>query len=113
MKKFWAVLLGMLLLSCTAEARWHRGRGHWEPVRVVHHRHDYVPVALAAGIVGTAVGSYIAANQYRNTVIQQGQYYPPENDKQCFVVVSKSTGNVTKKCVNVSDDNNYEVLYVD
>lgn len=114
MKKFWVVLLGVLLLSGTAEARWHHGHGHWGPVRVVHHRHDYVPAVLAAGIVGTAVGGYIAASRYRDAAVQPGQYYPPENDKQCFVVVSKSTGNVTKKCVKTSDDNNnYEVLYVD
>lgn len=118
MKKFGVVLLMLLISVSAAEARyWHHGGSYWR--RGYHHR-DHIPV-VAAGLAGMAVGGYVVSNQYRNTIIypnqyrntiiQPNQYYPPEDEKQCFVMVSKSTGNVTKKCVNSS--NNYEILYVD
>lgn len=119
MKKLGVVLLTLLMSVSMAEARyWHHGGSYWR--RGYHHR-DHIPVVVAAGVAGMAVGGYVVSNQYRNTfiqpnqyrntVVQPNQYYPPEDEKQCFVMVSKSTGNVTKKCVNSS--NNYEILYVD
>lgn len=116
MKKYLFVLLALMIFPISnADAKsWHHMGGYWRhhPVRVVKHHHDYVPAAFIAGVAGATIGSYIVSNQYKDVIIQPNQYYPPENGKKCFAVVSKSTGNVTQKCLDTSDNTDYEVLYV-
>ncbi len=86
---------------------------HPPVVHVVRHhpRHD-LAWGVLAGVTGVALGSYVVANQARDVVYQPNQYYP-EIDKKCFVMVSKSSGKVTKKCVNAADNEDTEVIYVD
>lgn len=108
MKKFFLVL-GLCLVTVTP-AFAHHPVVHSRPP--VHHEvivHRNVPkhrvgsgIYFLSGLAGAAVGSLIVNSQY------QGQ---TESNDRCFIVVSKSTGNVTKKCVSGAGAD--EVLYVD
>ena len=77
-----------------------------------HHRANSAPlIGLIAGVTGYALGSAINYNQA--TIIQaQSNNYALVNDKECFVIVSQSTGNITQKCVFANGGNN-QILYVD
>lgn len=114
MKIFGVAFLAVLMMCPDfAYARpWHRPP-HPPVVHVVRHhpRHD-LAWGVLAGVTGVALGSYVVANQARDVVYQPNQYYP-EIDKKCFVMVSKSSGKVTKKCVNAADNEDTEVIYVD
>ena len=71
---------------------------------VIHHGGSDAAWSFLGGMLGAAAaGVYVAANQ---------QNYYPIDEQQCYVVVSKSSGNITKKCVSTGI-NGAEVLYVD
>ena len=71
---------------------------------VIHHGGSDAAWSFFGGMLGAAAaGVYVAANQ---------QNYYPIDEQQCYVVVSKSSGNITKKCVSTGI-NGAEVLYVD
>lgn len=53
------------------------------------------------GLVGSAIGSYIVASQIQPQV---------RSTKHCYIMVSRYTGRVTKKC---ADAEVYDILYID
>ena len=112
MKKLLVVLLLASMISVPAQARpFHHSGGHHRPFsKIVYksHHHSVAPlVALASGLVGFAIGSATAA-----PIKQTTTYTLPVNTQQCFAVVSRSTGNVTQRCVSNYNGEN-QVLYVD
>lgn len=108
MKKILLTLMAVCILSSPAYARpkGHHFRKHTPIKTVIHHSHKghhIEPIAtIAAGLIGFAVGNAAASTNYNN-------YSVVANDKECFLVVSKSSGNVTQRCVDGSN----QVLYVD
>ncbi len=110
MKKFILTLLAVVVFATPSTARPNKHHPLKKPHSsvVVHHshrpKHRIEPLStLAAGLIGFTLGN-ISSNStgYTNyTVTNTGQ--------ECFVVVSKSSGKVTQKCV----DGNNQVLYVD
>ena len=75
-------------------------------VKVIHHykAHHSEPLAFAAaGLIGFTLGNIISYSS------GQSSYSVTPSDKECFLVVSKSNGSVTQKCV----EGNNQVLYVD
>lgn len=106
MKKFLLCLIALSLLATPVAARpFHRP--HHRPAPVVIHKHHRgglgTPLlALSTGLIGFAIGASTAPQT-------QTVYYAPVEDKQCFAVVSKSSGNITQQCVSGSN----QVLYVD
>ncbi len=113
MKKILLIALCLSLISGTALAG-HRPRhfGHYRPphpAKIVHH-HNWDPVAgLAIGIAGAAIGSIITSqnqNQYANIT-----YLNMEPEKKCFILISQSTGKITKKCLSAPMENS-EIIYI-
>lgn len=107
MKKLFICALALSLFSTPVLARpFHHGGHYHRPAKViVHHSHHGEPLlAVASGLIGFAVGTATA-----NAAQPVYTNYVAQDDKQCFVVVSKSSGNITQRCVN--GDN--QVLYVD
>ena len=106
MKKFLLCLIALSLLATPVAAKpFHRP--HHRPAPIVIHKHHHgdfgAPLlALSSGIIGFAIGA-------STTPQTQTVYYTPADDKQCFAVVSKSSGNITQHCVSGSN----QVLYVD
>lgn len=111
MKKLLAVLTLVLLSSASAQAwPFHHGRGHHRPAPTIvyksHHHHFNAPlIALASGMAGFAVGSSMVS-------AAPGHYTVTSDTRQCFAVVSRSTGNVTQRCISSPNGDN-QVLYVD
>ncbi|MBE6452256.1 MAG: hypothetical protein E7012_02050 [Alphaproteobacteria bacterium] len=111
MKKFISALIALSLLSSPAMAKpskHHIDKHHHKPahVRVVHHHktHHTEPLAFAAaGLIGFTLGNIISYSSGQNN------YIVSNDEKECFLVVSKSSGNVTQRCVDGSN----QVLYVD
>lgn len=100
-------ILSLMTTSVSAKPFYNKSMPHPAP-KVVHHVHNNgAPLlTLASGILGFAVGTSIAS---RPQVVYTAAPVIQNNDKQCFVTVSKSNGNVTQHCV--SGEN--QVLYVD
>lgn len=73
-----------------------------------HKRHNSFGIGLAAGIIGTAIGSYIVDSYY------QPAHY---SDVQCFRMVSRLGTRVSEKCVShvsgMTSARLREVLYLD
>lgn len=115
MKKLLMLLVLTMLVSTPLQARpFHHGGGHHRPAPAViyksHHHHSGTPlIALASGLVGFAVGSAAASAA---PVTYSTTYAVPANTQQCFAVVSRSTGNVTQRCLSSYNGDN-QVLYVD
>ena len=110
MKKFILTLLAVVMFTAPAMARpnkYHTSSKHLAPV-VIHHshktKHHIEPLStLAAGLIGFTLGNVVHnSTSYTN-------YNTTNTGQECFVVVSKSSGNVTQKCV----EGNNQVLYVD
>ena len=111
MKKFILTLLAVVMFTAPVMARPNKHHNlpskHPAPV-VVHHSHKpkhHVEAlsTLAAGLIGFTLGN-ISSNSTNYT-----NYTITNTGQECFVVVSKSSGNVTQKCV----EGNNQVLYVD
>ncbi len=106
MKKFLLCLMALSLLATPVAAKpFHRP--HHRPAPVVIHKHHHgdlnAPLlAFSSGLIGFAIGA-------STTPQTQTVYYTPVEDKQCFAVVSKSSGTITQQCVSGSN----QVLYVD
>ena len=126
MKKFLIVFSAIVLLTSTAHAwPWHGWGGHHRPrppvVELHHHRPVFVRHghhhreldSFFAGLVGATIGSYIVTDTYHHPLYNT----VPARDTQCFLLVSKKTDRVIKRCVDISDDFNqddiYKVLYID
>ena len=109
MKKFILSLITASLLISPAMAKpvKHLINPHHKPapVRIVHHRYHHTePLAFAAaGLIGFTLGNII----YHSS--SQTNYNINNDYKECFLVVSKSSGKTTQRCV----DGNNQVLYVD
>lgn len=111
MKKFILSLMAISLLATSAIAKPvkpHINNNHSRPaqVRVIHHHKSHHPepfVFAAAGLLGFTLGNIISQSSNQTT------YNVINGDKECFVVVSKSSGNITQRCVDGSN----QVLYVD
>ncbi len=81
--------------------------GYHRPVPVVVHHHKHhanAGLAIASGIIGFAAGTILSA-----PLRTYNTYTVIDDNRQCFAVVSKSTGNITQQCL--SGDN--QVLYVE
>lgn len=108
-----AIIMISLCFVSSVEAKPH-GRPHppthGRPSVVVKHSHGNVGGILAAGVVGTVVGSIIASNQ--NTVS-----YTPAS--RCVVLRSRYDGLVVKRCYETPvcsrtcGENVYDILYID
>lgn len=111
MKKLLIVVLVVLFCAADVSAAPFHHRGHYHRPQIVirhSHGHHIKPlVVAAAGIIGYAVGSAISSNRPASN----NNYVVYENPQKCFVVVSKTTGNINRRCVNGNNDD--EVLYVD
>lgn len=107
MKKFILSLITVSLLVSPALAKpiKHHINHKPTPVRIVHHKsHRPEPLAFAAaGLIGFTLGNII----YHSS--SQANYNVNNDNKECFLVVSKSTGKTFQQCV----DGNNQVLYVD
>lgn len=109
MKKFILSLITASLLISPAMAKpaKHHINPHHKPapVRIVHHKsHHAEPLAVAtAGLIGFTLGNII----YHSS--SQANYNTTNDDKECFLVVSKSSGKTSQRCVDGSN----QVLYVD
>ena len=106
MKKFMLSLLAITLISSPVTAKPIRHHHRPAPAKIIHHHksHHNEPLAfVAAGVLGFALGNIISYSS------GQTNYTVTTNDKECFLVVSKSSGNVTQRCV----DGDNQVLYVD
>ncbi len=108
-----AVVMISLCFVSSADARAHKGQSlppHGRPPVVVKHSHGNVGGILAAGVVGTVVGSIIASNQ--NTVS-----YTPAS--RCVVLRSRYDGHVVKRCYETPvcsrtcGEDVYDILYID
>lgn len=126
MKKFLTVLaiLGFSISNAYAWP-WHDGGVHHRshppvvevrhprPVYVRHGHHHSEFDSFFAGLIGSAIGSYVVTSTYPqplyNTV--------PIRDTQCFLLVSQKTNKAVKRCVEITDklnqDDVYKVLYID
>ncbi len=107
MKKFFLAGLLCLLTAMPTEARPPKHFGHPPKIhKMAPHRHSVRHVGsgiyFLSGLVGATVGSLIVGNQHQNRF---------EDNDRCLVLVSKSTGKVTKKCITTGA--NTEVVYVD
>lgn len=108
MKKLLLALIAFCLLTSPAYAKpkAHHFSPHKPAPTIIHHSHKghhIEPIAtIAAGLIGFAIGNASATANYTN-------YSATTDDKECFLVVSKSSGNVTQRCVDGSN----QVLYVD
>lgn len=113
MKRFAPLLALLAFIAAPVQARpfHHGGRPHHPAPTVVyksHHDHSAAPlIALASGLVGFAVGTAAAAPAVYTTTTYGSV---PVNPQQCYTVVSRSTGNVTRRCVSGGDN---QILYVD
>ncbi len=108
-----AVVLSLFFVS-SANAGLRGSRHHivphrWPPV-VVKHSHSNLGEILAAGVVGTVIGSMIASNQ--NSVS-----YTSSN--KCVVLRSRYDGHLVKRCYEEPvcsrscGDDVYDILYID
>ncbi len=111
MKKLLIIALAVLFSAADVSAAPFRPLfpHHRPPIVLKHsHKHHVEPlIVAAAGVIGYAVGNAISSNRPTNG----NNYVVYENPQKCFVVVSKTTGNINRRCVN--GNNNDEVLYVD
>lgn len=115
MKKFWLVLFLSLFTATSVMAmpRPHHGFFPKHPVPVVRkipgHNHDNWG-SFFAGLVGSAIGSYVVTSQYQPTIY---------SDTRCVVMKSRLSGHIVKKCVNLANSQNwvqqdvYDILYVE
>ena len=115
MKKFLLVLFLSLFTAASVMAmpRPHPGFFPKHPVPVVRKipccHHDNWS-SFFAGLVGSAIGSYVVTSQYQPTVY---------SDMRCVVMKSRLSGHIVKKCVNLANSQNwvqqdvYDILYVE
>ena len=115
MKKFLLVLFLSLFTAASVMAmpRPHHGFFPKHPVPVVRKipccHHDNWS-SFFAGLVGSAIGSYVVTSQYQPTVY---------SDMRCVVMKSRLSGHIVKKCVNLANSQNwvqqdvYDILYVE
>ncbi len=116
-KKCIAVFMMSLFFVSSASAKPHGGhhqppspRGH--PSVVVKHSHSNIGGILAAGVVGTVIGSLIASNSNQNI----NSY---SSSSRCVVLRSRYDGHIVKRCYespvcsrNCGEDV-YDILYID
>ena len=114
MKKLLSLIIAFSILATPvmAKPKPHHGGNHHRPApqRVIkHHDDSWVPFAgLAIGLTGAALA--LASNNqpsYTNVT-----YIDDTPNKKCFVLISKSTGKITKKCLTDNYGND-EVVYID
>lgn len=116
MKKIWLALFLTVFGATSVMAMprpHHRPSHHGHPAPIVQkvsvHHHDGWG-NFFAGLVGSAIGSYIVTNQYQPTIY---------SDTRCVVMKSRLSGQVVKKCVNLANSQNwaqqdvYDILYVE
>lgn len=125
MKKFLIVFMAMVFAVSNANAWWgHWGSGHHRPrppaaerhhrpVHVIHDYHHDRLDSFFAGLVGSAIGSYVVIGTYSQPLYNTA----PVRDTQCFLLVSQKTNKAVKRCVEITDtlnqDDVYKVLYID
>lgn len=87
---------------------------HYRPVHIVKkYHHDNELGSFFAGLVGSAIGSYVVSSTY-----QQPSYnMVPAVKTQCFLLVSEKRNKSVKRCIEIDDGFNqndiYKILYVD
>ena len=116
MKKFFlGLLLASFCFSTAFAAPGHRKQRpapphHPAPVVVKNHHHHDSWKTFFAGLIGSAIGSYIVTNQYQSTT---------QPDSHCVVMQSRRNGNIVRKCFTVTNSTNwqsqnvYDILYID
>lgn len=115
MKKVLCIVLFVLISVSNVNAM---PRGHHKP----HHRVVHGPIisikkhynngweSFFAGLIGSTIGSYIVANQYK---------HPLSNDVRCVVMKSRNSGKIVKKCVDLEKfgysykQEIYDILFVE
>ena len=111
MKKFVLTLLMALMISSPALAKGrghHHGHFHYRG----HHSGIHAVGDLAWGVAGVVAGvslinSLVSSN---DTVVQQPKVYIAEPEGECYITVSRKTGNVKEKCFNRLSKG---IIYVD
>ncbi len=99
MKKFWVIMLSVVLLSTSVSARPH-GSFHPRPPRheKVVVRHKGRTQAFVAGVVGGIVGSLLGGNRYEQLMPQPVYVSGPSGPQVCSTVVTN--GVVVQNCSN-------------
>lgn len=111
MKKFILTFLMTMMICSPAMAR---GRGH-------HHNHFHyrghhggihAVGDLAWGVAGVVAGVSLINGLVKtnNTVNQQPKVYIAEPEGECYITVSRKTGDVKEKCFNRLSKG---IIYVD
>lgn len=80
---------------------------------MIHDYHHERLDSFFAGLVGSAIGSYVVTGTYSQPLYNTA----PVRDTQCFLLVSQKTNKAVKRCVEITDtlnqDDVYKVLYID
>ena len=111
MKKFLLTFLAALMICNPALAKKH---GHRPQVHYKHHHGAVHAVGdLAWGVAGVVAGvslinSLVSSNN--SIVVQQPKIYMAEPDDECYITVSRKTGDVKEKCFNRLSKG---IIYVD
>jgi len=114
-KKIIVMFLISLCMVSNADARLYGGRHHirphGHPPVIVRHSHSDIGGILAAGVIGTVIGSVMASNT-QNTI----SYVPSD---RCVVLRSRYDGRIVRRCYKASvcsqncNDDVYDILYID
>ena len=111
MKKFFLTVVMSLMICNPVLAKGHGHHGH---VSYRGHRGGIHAVGdLAWGVAGvvagvTLISSLVGSNN--TTVIQQPKVYVAEPEGECYITVSRKTGEVKEKCFNRLSKG---IIYVD
>lgn len=112
MKKFVLILLMALMLCNPAMAKrggHHHGHFHYRG----HHGGIHAVGDLAWGVAGVVAGATLISNLVSSSSgvrHQQPKVYMVEPEGECYITVSRKTGDVKEKCFNRLSKG---IIYVD
>ena len=111
MKKFLLILIAALMICNPVMAKGHRHHRHVR--HHGHHRGIHVAGDLAWGVAGvvagaTLISSLISSSNKSN--VQQPKVYMVEPEDECYITVSRKSGEVKEKCFNRLSKG---IIYVD
>ena len=111
MKKFFLTLVMTLMICNPALAKGHGPHGHFHYRG--HHGGIHAVGDLAWGVAGVVAGATLInslVNSGSQTKVQQPKVYIAEPEGECYITVSRKTGEVKEKCFNRLSKG---IIYVD
>jgi hypothetical protein len=113
MRKFFLTFIAALMICnpVLAKGHGHHGPAHHRPVHHYRGAHKVGDLVWgAAGVVAgaTLISSLISSNN--RSVMQQPKVYVVEPEDECYITVSRKSGEVKEKCFNQQSKG---IIYID